>query len=202
MLAEAPEFEEVRHSLEDMAAWYESYVADRRRRGVPVEGSPLPGEQVQTLPTDGGVKFCRNGHPQTPENVYKRKGRSDSCRPCKKAWHDNRRAVALGKAEPKPKRGISSETHCSHGHEYNAENLRVDPSGKRRCHKCASESSRRRRVALKHERQLKTHCNHGHEYTPDNTYTNRNGHRECRVCRHESQLRRRERERNREERAA
>jgi hypothetical protein len=41
------------------------------------------------------------------------------------------------------RRAAARRTHCSHGHEYTAENTRIDSGGQRRCRTCASAHTRK-----------------------------------------------------------
>lgn len=90
----------------------------------------------------------------------------------------------------------ASKTHCSHGHEYTAENTRnyTHRSWKLRyCRKCAAERGRANSAKRKQQRadrgllkpgvKRKTHCLRGHEFTAVNTYVIPGGKgRQCKSC--------------------
>lgn len=95
------------------------------------------------------------------------------------------------------KHPMSNKTHCKRGHEFTADNVRVEAHKngfKRRCLACErlrhDERTRRaRQYRLENPlppRKMATHCGKGHEFTPENTYyyPNKKG-RECKTCRAE-----------------
>jgi hypothetical protein len=85
----------------------------------------------------------------------------------------------------------SNATHCNHGHEWTAENTRIDKSGGRACKAC--EDLSKFRFYLRKFDLLppldKNVCPHGHEFTEANTYRSpRTGGRQCRTCHRERNL--------------
>ncbi len=83
------------------------------------------------------------------------------------------------------------KTHCLNGHEFNAENTRLEArsdgrrSFARKCRICDNERAKKRRLARsggvsRHNRD-KVQCPSGHPYTEENTYRNSKG-RYCREC--------------------
>lgn len=94
---------------------------------------------------------------------------------------------------------LAAATHCVNGHEFSAENTRIDKAGHRSCRECA-----RLKARAHHDRTYtpsprgygptRTHCPQGHEYTPENTAIHaKNGGRTCKTCRYEKQVTRRNR---------
>src|ERR1700675_119059 len=84
---------------------------------------------------DQNRKFCKNGHPWIPENIYEYNGRK-SCIPChsEATVASNKRIketnVKLRKAPP-------LKTHCPNGHLRTPENSRkITTDGKSRGFRC------------------------------------------------------------------
>lgn len=78
-----------------------------------------------------------------------------------------------------------SKTHCSNGHPYSGENLRICKNGKRACRTCARAYSAKSRAQNRQEdppapRVLKEFCVNGHAFT-EHGYVS-GGQRCCRVC--------------------
>lgn len=85
------------------------------------------------------------------------------------------------------------QTHCKHGHEFNAENAHTDRRGYRLCRVCRRPKRRVNRTEEEQAASRKrmgapraaiTHCPHGHPYDEENTLR-RNGRRHCITCRNE-----------------
>jgi hypothetical protein len=78
-------------------------------------------------------KFCRNGHPKTPENIIEFSNGTSTCRICKQASAEKYRRAKGSQA---------IETHCKRGHLRTPENTQWFANGRRTCRTCALESAR------------------------------------------------------------
>lgn len=86
------------------------------------------------------------------------------------------------------RRAAGEITHCTHGHEYTAENTGRNSNGTRYCKRCHVIYNVARKKRLRAERgpiSPKTHCVNGHAYDEANTHIDKNGHRTCRACKRE-----------------
>jgi hypothetical protein len=87
-----------------------------------------------------GRATCGRGHAQTPDNVYKRDGRT-WCAECRRTrarqkQHDRRRTASL--------RTHILDGHCINGHEMTPENTYIEPkTGYSECYVCRRVASRR-----------------------------------------------------------
>lgn len=79
-------------------------------------------------------KFCRNGHPKTPENVVEFTNGTRTCRICKQESAKKYR-IARG--------AQTRETHCKQGHPRTPENTQWFSNGRRTCRVCALDSARK-----------------------------------------------------------
>jgi hypothetical protein len=88
----------------------------------PLRVAVARGLQAGWLVVEG---TCRNGHPQSPANVYMWSGKP-YCRPCRKSY------MALyeqgGRRPYRP-------THCPHRHRYDEENISWE-GNRRHCKTC------------------------------------------------------------------
>lgn len=82
------------------------------------------------------------------------------------------------------------KTHCKRGHEFTAENTKLQSNGGRACVEClrtAAREAARIRYGYKSPRTYwddTSHCANGHLKSEENTYTNPgSGSRSCRECR-------------------
>jgi hypothetical protein len=89
---------------------------------------------------DGGapVKTCRRGHPQTPENLYKRSDGRTQCKPCRRMSDQARYNASKVPPLPLPEA-------CPYGHPYTPENLAPRTDGGSRCRTCRNMSKVQRR---------------------------------------------------------
>lgn len=91
------------------------------------------------------------------------------------------------------------KTHCKRGHEFTAENTRINTKGQRVCRACQALQNGQRpskakprapkpppKVLLVPTRD-RTHCPKGHAYDAQNTRRDKLGHRYCRACDRERQ---------------
>jgi hypothetical protein len=91
---------------------------------------------------------CIRGHPLEGENLaIDRKGRR-VCRACK-AQAQRARRVEVRRTGPGIPRPWARKSHCLRGHPLSGDNLRIDPTGARRCRACAALRTRRARAARK-----------------------------------------------------
>jgi hypothetical protein len=69
-------------------------------------------------------------------------------------------------------------SHCIRGHEFSAENTKIETNGKRTCIRC-----RRDRAGVRATGPVvkQTHCKRGHEFTPESVYRYGNT-RVCKAC--------------------
>jgi hypothetical protein len=97
---------------------------------------------------DGGapVKTCRRGHPQTPENLYKRSDGRTQCKECRRIV-DHARYYGLNLPP------VSLPEACPSGHPYTPENISPRNDGGTRCRKCRNLSKAQRREARR-QKQL------------------------------------------------
>lgn len=146
-------------------------------------------------------------------------GRACPHRPCCNPDHLEATTPAENNRRSKSVAAVNAaKTHCSRGHEFNAENTitvwRSTPPGMRQRRKCRSceaiwkKAARKRKHSLpqpppKNPRSprksppLATHCPNGHEYTPENTHFRKRPDgttRSCRKCACEASRRYRERQ--------
>lgn len=78
-------------------------------------------------------RFCRNGHPKTPENIVTFSNGTRTCRLCKQSSATKYRRAKGAKP---------LETHCKKGHPRTPENTNYFANGRRTCRICALESAR------------------------------------------------------------
>jgi hypothetical protein len=164
-------------------------------------GDPVPNGHDFHAAQSGQLTHCKHGHEFTPQNPrVDSKGRR-TCGACRaasavkyyEANRDRLKAAAAKRARvsrAEISANNKAKTHCSNGHEYNAENTSYVRSGVRSgwriCRICS-----RMRAELRAEMQ--THCKNGHERTPENTRViasgSSAGRRQCVICTQEAKVR-------------